>query len=67
MIDKLVRETETHLYFETQYGIGYVCPKNTYWKFRFPSHDFETGLNRDERYILNKIKSDYIQKDQEGK
>ena len=31
-------------------------------KFTFPKHDFETGMNKDERYIINKIRSDYLQK-----
>ena len=33
-------------------------------KYRFNSRDngYETGLSRDERYILNKIHSEYIQK-----
>ena len=31
-------------------------------KFRIKSNDFETGWTRDERYILNKIRSDHINK-----
>jgi hypothetical protein len=32
------------------------------YKYRFPKSDYETGLNRDERYLLNKIRSEHIQK-----
>lgn len=31
-------------------------------KFRFANHDFETGWNRNDRYILNKIRHDYLEK-----
>ncbi len=31
-------------------------------KYRPNRNDYETGLNRDERYILNKIRSYHIQK-----
>jgi hypothetical protein len=31
-------------------------------KYRRKNSDYETGLTRDERYILNKINSDRIQK-----
>ncbi len=31
-------------------------------KFRIRTNDYETGWSRDERYIFNKIRSDYIKK-----
>lgn len=31
-------------------------------EFRFPQHNFETGLSRNERFIINKINSDYLDK-----
>jgi hypothetical protein len=30
--DKLIRENETHIWSETESGLGYVYPKNTFWR-----------------------------------
>lgn len=33
MKDKLINETEDFSWYETSQGLGYVIPKNTFWKF----------------------------------
>lgn len=33
MVDKIVKENETHIWREIENGIGYVYPKNVFWKF----------------------------------
>lgn len=48
------------------FDVFVVCDhvKNKLENYRFRSacrNDYETGLNRDERYIINKINSDRIQ------
>jgi len=37
------------------------------YKFRFTSHDLETGLTKKKRYIFNKIQYDYLEKNQHRK
>ena len=31
MEDKLIKENDTHVWRETEHGIGYVYPKNVFW------------------------------------
>lgn len=32
-MDKLIKENDTHVWRETEAGIGYVYPKNAFWLF----------------------------------